>query len=585
MEYNNLVELYERLEKTTKRLEKTFYIYELLKKTTAEDLGEIMLLLQGKVFPTWDSRVIGFASRLIVKAIHTATGISTKEIEEQWKKTGDLGITAEKLIAKKKQRTLSAKDLTVRKVFDNLRRLPEQEGMGAVEKKIQLVSELLTAAKPLEAKYIVRTVLEEMRVGVGAGSIRDAIVWAFFEKEFGLAYDNKTNLDVVSDEDRAKYNELVEAVQRSYDITNDFAVVARSAKEHKLNGIEKTELKIGKPIKVMLFQKAEDMDDAFSRVGNPAAFEYKYDGFRMQVHGFGGKVKLFTRRLEEVTNQFPDVVDIVKKSVKSKDYIIDCEVIGIDPKTKAWLPFQNISQRIKRKYDIDELIKQVPVMVNVFDAIVVDDEILLKEPFKKRREALERVIKQIPEKIQLAKQIITSNKKEAEEFYEEALAKGNEGLMAKNLEAEYKPGSRVGYGVKIKPTLENLDLVITGADWGKGKRAHWLSSFSVSCLKGKEFLEVGKVGTGIKELEEEGVSFKQLTSILKPLITEEKGKSVLVKPKIVVEVTYGEIQKSPTYTSGYALRFPRVLNLRIDKPVNECSTIKDVERIYQKQRT
>lgn len=585
MDYYGLAELYERMEKTAKRLEKTFYIYELLKKASSDDLGEIMLLLEGKVFPAWDSRTIGFASRLMVKAIHTSTGLSTKEIEDQWRKTGDLGLTAEKLIARKKQRTLSASDLTVRKVFSNLRKLTEQEGSGAVEKKVQLVSELLTAAKPLEAKYIVRTVLEEMRVGVAAGTIRDAIVWAFFEKEFDLIYDNNKCLDVVSDENREKYNELAEAVQRSYDITNDFSAVAKAAKEHKLKGMEKAELKVGKPIKVMLFQKAEDIDDAFERVGKPAAFEYKYDGFRMQIHGLDNKIKLFTRRLEDVTNQFPDVVEIIKRSVHSKNYIIDCEVIGIDPKTKAWLPFQSISQRIKRKYDISEIVKQVPVMVNAFDAIVVDGENLLDEPFRKRRDALKRIIKQVPEKIQLAKQIITSDKKEASDFYKEALAKGNEGLMAKNLDAVYKPGSRVGYGVKIKPTLENLDLVITGADWGEGKRAHWLSSFSISCVDGNSLLEVGKVGTGIKELEDEGVSFKQLTGLLKPLITEEKGKEVKVKPKIVVEVTYGEIQKSPTYSSGYALRFPRVLRLREDKPASECSTIKDVERIYKKQRS
>ena len=922
MRYYNLVELYERLEKTTKRLEKTFYIYELLKKTPTEDLHEIMLLLQGKVFPSWDSKVIGFASRLMVKAIYTATGISTREIEDQWRKTGDLGLTAEKLIARKKQRTLASGDLTVQKVFSNLRKLPEQEGAGSVEKKVRLVSELLTAAKPLEAKYIVRTVLEEMRVGVGAGSIRDAIVWAFFEKEFNLLYDNKDNLDVVSNENRAKFNELVEAVQHSYDITNDFSAVAKAAKEGNLKSLERTELKIGKPIKVMLFQKAEDIDDAFERVGKPAAFEYKYDGFRCisgytslytknkgfisvrdvnkgdyvlthkgkfrrvlainkrkidnderlfkittfygdsfkisekhpilvfrnkpcwvnvekikvdekvifpipllkaeipfnkelnlidesgysktinvnnfffrflgywigdgytnehhntervglifnaskdknqsdyyeegikkffkiknvsrnmhngaiylywrdkplrvwlstyfrrewkgkmlppwfagikknqfeeflrgwtesdghidkkgrisistkerdlamfasllglkfkimiglrkvgvnnktyykliipksdrgfifrknevllniysikeiknrdsrtvlynlqvegdesyctsmiclhncQIHGNKEGIKIFTRRLEDVTHQFPDVVDTIKKSVKSKNYVIDCEVIGIDPKTKAWLPFQSISQRIKRKYDIGNMVRQVPAMVNVFDAIVVDNASFLKEPFKKRRDALKRIIKPIAEEIQLAKQIITSDKKEAEDFYKEALAKGNEGLMAKNLEAEYKPGSRVGYGVKIKPTLENLDLVITGADWGEGKRAHWLSSFAISCLKGKGLLEVGKVGTGIKELEQEGVTFMQLTQLLKPLIIEEKGKEVKVKPKLVVEVTYGEIQKSPTYSSGYALRFPRVIRLREDKPVSECSTINDIERIYKKQR-
>lgn len=581
MKYSELVELYEKLGRTSKRLEKTYHIYELLKRTSQDDLGETMLLLQGRVFPEWDQREIGFASRMMVKAISSVTGSSPSNVEKAWKDTGDLGLAAEKLIAKKSQITLASADLTVKKVFKNLQKMPEQEGSGAVDKKVRLVAELLSSAKPLEAKYIVKMVLEEMRVGVAAGTIRDAIVWAFFD--FGLLYDNKNNLAVVSDEDRGRYKELVDKVQHAYDISNDFAVVAKACKKGKLDEVEEKELKVGKPIKVMLFQKAEDIEDAFSRVGKPAAFEYKYDGFRMSVHNNKGKISLFTRRLEEVTNQFPDVVDIIKKNVEASSFIIDCEVIGIDAKTGAWLPFQDISQRIKRKYDIKNLVKEVPVMVNVFDAIYVGKS-LLKEPFKKRREILEGIVKETPGKLSLAKQIITSDKDKAQQFYTEALAKRNEGVMAKNLSAEYKPGSRVGYGVKIKPTLENLDLAITGADWGEGKRAKWLSSFTISCVKDGELLEVGKVGTGIKELESEGVTFKQLTGLLKPLIISEDRRAVKVKPKVVVEVTYGEIQKSPTYNSGYALRFPRVLNLRSDKPINECSTLKDIERIYKRQR-
>lgn len=584
MRYSELVNVYEKIEKTSKRLEKTFYIYEFLKKTHEGELEQIMLLLQGRVFPIWDESKIGVASRLIVKAIHMATGIDTSKIENEWKKTGDLGLAAEKLISKKKQQTLMRRHLSVNKVFDNLRKLPDIEGHGAVERKLSLIAELLTSAEPIEAKYIVRTVLEEMRVGVGAGSIRDAVVWSYFGKDFGLLYDNKDNLDVVSDDNREKYNKYAEDVQHAYDLTNDFGEVAKAAKKNSLKGIKKIELKVGIPIKVMLFQKAEDIDDAFERVGKPAAFEYKYDGFRLNIHRNKDKIRLFTRRLDDVTRQFPDVIETVKKSIKSDNYIIDSEVIGIDPKTKKWLAFQNISQRIKRKYDIEEMARKVPVMVNAFDIVELDGKNLIKEPFKERRRLLKKIIKEVPERIQLAKQIVTANKKDVESFYKEALAKGNEGIMAKNLDAVYKPGSRVGYGVKIKPTLENLDLVITGAEWGEGKRANWLSSFTIACRKGNEFLEVGKVGTGIKELDEEGISFGQLTKLLKPLIVSEKGKEVKVKPKIVIEIAYGEIQKSPTYGSGYALRFPRLVALRVDRAPGDISTLGMVEKFYEKQK-
>jgi len=231
------------------------------------------------------------------------------------------------------------------------------------------------------------------------------------------------------------------------------------------------------------------------------------------------------------------------------------------------------------------MVKKIPVVINVFDAIQIEGKSVLKEPFKKRRELLKKIIKEIPEKIQLAKQLITDDVKKANEFYQESLSLGNEGIMGKNLEAPYKPGSRVGYGVKIKPIMETLDLVITRAEWGEGKRAKWLSSFTVACQdEDGNIIEIGKVSTGLKEKSEEGTSFEQITEMLKPLILKEKGKEVKVKPQIVVEVAYEEIQKSPTYESGYALRFPRFIKLREDKPVDEISTIEEIEELFFGQR-
>ncbi|MBW2966690.1 ATP-dependent DNA ligase, partial [Candidatus Woesearchaeota archaeon] len=312
--------------------------------------------------------------------------------------------------------------------------------------------------------------------------------------------------------------------------------------------------------------------------------EYKYDGFRMQLHRDGEKIKLFTRRLENVTNQFPDVVKVVKDNIDGNNYILDAEIIGIDPKTRKWLAFQNISQRIKRKYDIHQMAKDIPVMVNVFDAMQVNGKNIIKEPFSFRRELLNKIMKEVAEKLQLAKEIITDDVSEAEKFYNESLDKGNEGIMVKGLDKPYKPGSRVGYGVKVKPVMETLDLVIIGAEWGEGKRANWLSSFTIACKSGDKFLEIGKVGTGIKEKDEEGVSFAQLTSMIKPLIISEDGKSVKVKPFIIIEVNYEEIQKSVNYNSGYALRFPRLVRLREDKPLEEVSDISLVKELYEKQR-
>ncbi|MBW2992300.1 ATP-dependent DNA ligase [Candidatus Woesearchaeota archaeon] len=585
MKYSELVTVYDKLESTTKRLDKTNHIAEFLKKVSEQDIEIVTLLLQGIIFPKYDERKVGVASRLVLKALNTATGIEVSKIEKEWKNIGDLGEVAEKLVGKKKQATLFSQDLTVKKVFDNLRALAGLEGPGTVDRKVKLVAELLTSAKPREAKYIIRTVLEEMRVGVGEGSLRDALVWAYFSKEIGMRYnEEEKKIEFKYEDGRKKYNDYTDILQSALDVTNDFSKVAKVAKEKGIKGLGKLEVKTEKPVKVMLFQKAKDFEDAFERVGKPAAFEFKYDGFRLEIHKSDSNIKLFTRRLEDVSRQFPDVIEFVKKSVKGKDFIIDSEVTGIDPKTKKYLAFQSISQRIKRKYNIEEMTKTIPVMVHIFDVISVDGKNVINEPYKERLKILKKIVGKMPHKIDLAEQIITGDMKEAKKFYEKALSMGNEGVMAKNLEAPYKPGSRVGYGVKIKPTMETLDLVIIGAEWGTGKRGKWLSSFDIACIKDGEFLEIGKFGTGVKEKAEEGTSFEEMTELLKPLIKSEKGKHVFVKPKIVVELDYEEIQKSPTYSSGFALRFPRLVKLRPDKPVDEIATLNMVKQLYSEQR-
>ena len=537
-------------------------------------------------------------------------------------------------MAKKTQSTLMVCELTVNKVLSNLRKIAQMQGQGTVDKKIQYCTELLTSAAPIEAKYIVRTVLEELRVGAGGGSLRDAVVWSCFPKIYGILYPcehchewmatekclnchnsveqhfkkglklpNALNLQSVDDfkiknvtqynillpvtEDLAReaYNYLLNAVEEAYNISNNFSLVIKALRDKGLAGLQKIDLELFKPVKVMLYQKAKDIEDAFERVGKPCAFEYKYDGFRLLIHKDKNKIVLFTRRFEIVTDQFPDVVEFVKKQVKAESCILDSEAVGYERKTTRYLPFQSISQRIKRKYNIKEIMEKFPVEVNVFDILHYNGKTLLKIPFNERRALLTKIIEPEERKMVTSRIIITSKREDANKFYHEALDRGNEGVMAKNLQAIYKPGSRVGYGVKIKPTMESLDLVIVGAEWGEGKRSGWLTSFMVACSdEDRNFLEIGRVGTGIKELEAEGLTFQQLTDLLKPLIISEKGKEVKVKPHLVIEVTYEEIQKSPTYSSGYALRFPRVIRLREDRAPEDCSALEQVEELYHSQK-
>ena len=308
---------------------------------------------------------------------------------------------------------------------------------------------------------------------------------------------------------------------------------------------------------------------------------------RLQIHKQKNKYTLYTRHLENVTNQFKELIPLLDKYVKGANYILDVEVVGYDPKTGKYLPFQNISQRIKRKYDIEKVSKQIPVEINVFD-ILYYNENLIDKTQKERRDLLEKIITQRQQKIVLTKKLIASSKNEVEEFYKKSLNAGNEGIMLKNLNKAYTPGRRVAGWLKLKPSLEPLDLVIIKATYGEGKRAKALSSFSLACrdeATGK-FLECGKLGTGIKEKKSEsGITFKELTKLLKPLIEKEKGRKVSIKPEIVIEVSYEEIQKSPTYESGFALRFPRLNRLRSpEKGANQANTLEDVKRIFKIQR-
>jgi DNA ligase-1 len=279
-------------------------------------------------------------------------------------------------------------------------------------------------------------------------------------------------------------------------------------------------------------------------------------------------------------------VQKIAKQVRGENFIIDAEVVGIDQKTKKYLPFQSISQRIKRKYDIQEIAEKFPVEINVFDVLFCEGKSLLKIPFIERRNILKRIITEIPHELKMAEQLITEDNAAAEKFYKSSLDAGNEGIMVKNLQGIYKPGSRVGFGVKVKPTMDTLEVVIVGAEWGEGKRGQWLASFVVAVRdpETNSFLEIGRVGTGIKEKVEEGVSFEQLTQLLQPLIIEEKGREVAVKPEIVIEVDYEEIQKSPTYSSGFALRFPRLVKLRTDRSAEDINTVEDVAMLAGSQR-
>ena len=563
MKYQHLAEIYKEVSSTAKRLEKIDILAKFLKQVSIEN-KEVMYLLLGDIYPEYDERKIGISEQLTIKAISKATGVNNEKVLKEWREIGDLGKVAEKLIKTKKQSTLaSSGSLTIQKVLENLRKLPEVGGHGAIDKKLSLITELFASASSIEALYLTRTLIGDLRIGIKESTIRKALAKAFFEKE------------------------MSGKIQGAMDKSNDIALVFEACKKEKPKELEKISIEVGKPIKAMLAQKVNTIEEGFKALGKICAIEYKYDGFRLIIHKQNKKIILFTRRLKNVTKQFPEVAQYIEKYVDGDNFILDTEAVGYNPKTKKYSPFQAISQRIRRKYDIEKLQKELPVEINVFDVLYYSGKSFLDEPFKKRTELIKKIIKNQPYKIVYAKQIITSDVKKAKDFYKKALKDNQEGVMMKNLDAKYQPGSRVGHMLKVKPSEKELDLVITGAEYGKGKRSGWFSSFILSC-KGKEkgeFLEIGKVGTGIREKEESGgVTFSELTEKIKPLILKEEKNKVEIKPKIVVAVTYQEIQHSPNYNSKWALRFPRITALRDDKHISEIADLKEVEKDFKNQK-
>ncbi len=546
MQFKEFVDVYEALSKTTKRLEKIQILSEFLRVLKKKGKSEWIYLLRGRVIPDYDEGEFGISQQLVIKAISVAFGISSEKVVQEFKKKGDLGEIAYHYAEKRRQTALFSKRLEVGKAFEIFHKILEVEGKGAVDRKMGLCAELLSSADSFEAKYIIRILLSDLRIGVASAIIVESISSAFY-------FEDK---------------EMPEIVQHAFDMTNDFAVVFDSADKGK-KALGQIHLKPGRPLNPMLAVKAESIQDAFEICGRPAAFEYKYDGFRLVVNKDKDEIKLFTRKLENVSSQFPDIIDAVKKNIHGESFILDAEAVGFDPKTGKYKPFEAISQRIKRKYNIKETLASLPVELNVFDIIYYNGESKMDLPFLERREILKKIIKEKERVIRLSEQIVTDKEEKAEEFYAKALKAGEEGLMIKNVSAPYKPGRRVGYMAKLKPEVKDLDLVIVGAEYGTGKRGGWLSSFIVACRDDSDFREVGRVSSGLKEKEEEGTSYTEMTKILKPLITKEDGSSVMIKPKIVVSVTYQNIQKSPSYSSGYALRFPRITAYRPDRKIGD----------------
>ncbi|MBI2972008.1 MAG: ATP-dependent DNA ligase [Candidatus Aenigmarchaeota archaeon] len=552
MRYADLVEYYQRLEATTKKLEKRDILAELYGQCSEKYLSRVVLLSSGTVFIAGEQE-LGIARKMMRRVIVKTYGVSENDVIKKFKETGDLGSTAEFFSKNRKQHSLAKRELTVEHVFENMRKLPDITGAGSHERKIALVNELLSHASPLGARYIVRTILGDMRIGVAAGIVRDAVAKAFGKD--------------------------AKEIEHAYDIIGDYGQIAGMARLGKL----KAEIRPGRPIRVMLADRAPDLKTALEKFENPA-LEYKYDGFRVAIHKDGNDVKIFSRRLEDVTHQFPDIAERSRENIKARQCIIEGESLAIGRDEKP-LPFQMLSRRIQRKYDIERMTKEIPVQVNLFDVVYCNGQSLMNLPLSERWSKLKGIVRETAQ-LRLAEHMETKDFSRANVFYKRALSMGQEGVIVKNLDARYQPGRRVGFWLKVKEVLEPLDLVIVGAEWGEGKRTRYLGSFILAARSGDTFLETGRMASGLIEKagDKEIPTMEEFTARLKKLIVAEEGKIVRVKPEIVVEVGYEELQKSPKYPTGYALRFPKILRLRPDRSAQDCATVQEINKLYKLQR-
>lgn len=563
MEYLKLAEAFERLEKTPSYLEKNAIISELLKQTPAEEIERVVLLLLGRTTPAYISQETGVGLAQLKKAVANASGYSLSEVEKLMLEIGDLGEVARRLMEKKKQVTLFTERLTVKRVYEGIRRLPEITGEGSVDRKILAISELLTSSQPLEAKFIVRTVLGDLRIGVAEGRLRDAIATAF-------------NVDP-------------EEVEHAYMLTTDYSLVAKAAAEGGAKGLRQLGVIVGHPVNPMLAQRAEDIDEILERMKGKAAFEIKLDGIRIQVHKDGEKIYLYTRRMENYTEMFPDLIPPLRKALKPNRVIVDGELVALDKKTGKPMPFQEVLKR-RRKYGVEESAEAIPVEYNVFDVLLVENKTLLDEPYTKRREMLEKVVEEIEGRVRLVEQKVLSDAEKIKEFCDYAIKIGHEGLVAKDLHSTYRAGRREFLWLKLKPTLETLDLVVVGALFGKGKRAGVFGSYVLAALDSDtgKFKTVTKCGSGYTDED-----LVELTKMFKKLQIKGPHEDVEIeidcdayfKPEVVFEIAYEEIQVSPEekHTSGMGLRFPRFLRVREDRRPEEATTVQEIQELFELQ--
>ncbi|MGC8567950.1 MAG: ATP-dependent DNA ligase [Candidatus Micrarchaeia archaeon] len=584
MLFDELAEYYKRLEEVSSRLEMVKILGELFKKVEKNEIKKVVYMTQGVLLPPFAGLEFGIADQIMIEALTISTGYSKEEIKEEYKKTGDLGSVAEDLIRRSKLKKLSNKELEISDVYDAMYKIAEISGQGSKNMKIKGLAGLISAVSPLGARYLIRYPLGELRLGVGDSTILSALAYAS-----GNEKENK------------------EALENAYNLCSDLGVIAEKMKSEGMQSIINLEASVFSPIRPALAERLPTAEAIIEKMNGKCAVEHKYDGFRCQVHKKGDKIEIFSRRLENTTKMLPDIVNAAKKEVEAEEAIFEGEALAFNDTVNEFYPFQETIQR-KRKHNVESKAEELPLTLFAFDLMYLNGKSYMSEPYEKRREKLESILK-VRKRIIPTTRIITDSPKELDNFFNEAIASGLEGIVAKALDAPYVAGARKFSWIKLKRSykrelFDSLDLVIVGYYNGKGSRTEFgLGGLLCATYNDEKdvFETISKIGTGFTEEQMTG-----LNQLLKKIRTDKKPARVVsiiepdywTEPKYVVTVNADEITRSPIHTCGlsqlpdgtmvgYALRFPRIINeglVREDKGPEEATTTKEIIEMFEQQK-
>jgi DNA ligase-1 len=593
MQFSKFSKILQQLEKTSSRNEMTSIAVNLLKSLSKDEVAEAMYLMQGRVVPRFVALEFNVAGKLMIQAIAKAFETSIKNVTKSSKKVGDLGIVCEKL-NKKKSSSISVID-----VYNKLYKIASFGGSGSQEAKVTSIADLITSLDNLSSKYIARIIIGNLRLGLSDKTILDA-------------------LSVLRTGDKSKR----ELLDKAYGARGDIGFIAEEVVSRGLKSIENINVEPGIPIASMNCEREETIKKILERMDGKAILQPKYDGLRAQVH-FSEKefkianfirksqkeflkskenVRIFSRNMEDLTSMFPDVQSAMKK-FKVRSIILDCEAVGLDPKTKEYIPFQETIQR-KRKYDVKKVAKDIPVKLFAFDLLYINGKDMSGLALKKRLESLEKILKKSKQDvIEFAPSDVVTKEKEFKKILSKYITTGLEGVIAKDINEKYYPGKRGFEWIKFKKSaaghlIDEVDTVALGYYRGRGARAKFgIGAILIGVLNKREgkFESIAKVGTGIKD--EEWPKFKKR---LDKISTDESPKNVSVSkeletdvwvsPEVVIVVEADEITKSPNHKAGfsegkgYSLRFPRLKEFdRKDKSAKDITSVGEIKKMYKMQ--